>query len=374
MLDLELMSKLKHPYYGVSPTQWANNLIHHGVDISQLYKYLAISKYSLKLAPYAIREDFAFRSIVNEVKIDKDPIFVIGHWRSGTTHLQNILTCDPQWGYLNTIQSVFPNLFLTMEDKLSSILPVQKRAMDNVKLGAKTPSEEEIALATMCGASFWQGYFFTDDMEYYFNKYVMFEGISQTEIKQWKNGYLKLLKKLHYKNDGKQLLLKNPPNTARVRFLLEMFPNAKFIHISRNPLDVFQSRLKQYDTAVRMKDLQNLSKEEWKNKTLLFYKLMMEKYLADKAYIPNGNLVEVSFEDLRSNPSDIVSKIYRQLDLPGYDDAKPHFEKYLRGLNGYEQNDYSYDPEVIATVEKHWSRYADAFGYDIKPLKIVEAG
>ncbi len=147
MTDSETTADLKHPYFGVKLTQWMANILRYGIDSRQLAKYKKITEYSLKLTPYVLKEKIKYNSIINNVQIDKEPIFVIGHWRSGTTHLQNILTRDPQWGYLNTIQSVFPNVFLTLEERLASLLPEQKRAMDNVKLDANTPSEEEIALA-----------------------------------------------------------------------------------------------------------------------------------------------------------------------------------------------------------------------------------
>lgn len=373
MWNSEMVKKVRHPYFGVGLKQWIENLLQYGVDKRHIHKYLAISSFSLKLAPQAMWEKYVYREILNDWKFEKDPIFVIGHWRSGTTHLQNILTRDPQWGYLNSIQSVFPNVFLRLEEKFSLLLPDQKRAMDNVKVNAKTPSEDEIALATICRASFWQGYYFTNEMDYYFNKYVLFDGISQKELSDWKDGYLYLLKKLSFKNNGKQLLLKNPPNTARVRFLLEMFPKAKFIHICRNPIDVFQSRIKQYDSAVRMKDLQNLSKDAWQDKTLRYYQLMMDKYLKERSYIPEGNLVEVSFESLRDNPIETVKRIYRTLDLPGYENALPNFQNYVNKLKEYKQNDYAYDPAVVEMVKRNWERYAETFNYEIKALNRIAA-
>jgi hypothetical protein len=58
------------------------------------------------------------------------------------------------------------------------------------------------------------------------------DNIPKNVIEEWKEIYLYLLKKETLYRDGKRLVLKNPANTARVTLLLEMFPNARFVHIS----------------------------------------------------------------------------------------------------------------------------------------------
>ncbi|TFG37549.1 MAG: sulfotransferase, partial [Candidatus Aminicenantes bacterium] len=64
-----------------------------------------------------------------------------------------------------------------------------------------------------------------------FDRYVMFEDVSPTVVEKWQAIYLRFLKKLTFSSGGKRLLLKNPANTARIRVLLELFPDAKFIHV-----------------------------------------------------------------------------------------------------------------------------------------------
>ena len=39
------------------------------------------------------------------------PIFIIGHWRSGTTHLYNILSKAPWFQYVNPYQAGLPKDF-----------------------------------------------------------------------------------------------------------------------------------------------------------------------------------------------------------------------------------------------------------------------
>jgi len=40
------------------------------------------------------------------------PVFILGVWRSGTTHLHNLLTRDTRFGYANLYQALNPHTFL----------------------------------------------------------------------------------------------------------------------------------------------------------------------------------------------------------------------------------------------------------------------
>ena len=103
-----------------------------GYSISVIFSLFKNNRLSLK---YFIRVfilvlinliNFPFRSyerlFINpsfkNKKVTKAPVFIIGHWRSGTTHLHNLLCQDPQMAYASTYQSVFPD---TLFNKLSLI-------------------------------------------------------------------------------------------------------------------------------------------------------------------------------------------------------------------------------------------------------------
>ena len=64
------------------------------------------------------------------------PIFLLGHWRSGTTHLHNLMAVDQRWSYPNNYHSLYPHVFLTSEAINSRLLQPfmpPRRPMDNVE-------------------------------------------------------------------------------------------------------------------------------------------------------------------------------------------------------------------------------------------------
>jgi len=74
------------------------------------------------------------------------PLFVIGHWRSGTTYLHNLLSLDPSYGYCSTFQTILPGVFLGSEQTFKPLVTASiptTRPMDDVPMGPDLPPEEE---------------------------------------------------------------------------------------------------------------------------------------------------------------------------------------------------------------------------------------
>ncbi len=139
------------PAVGYSFKILANLIRRNKIHVKYYPRILAIVIINLINFPFRTYERIMINPRFKKKSIVTDPIFIIGHWRSGTTHLHNLLCKDPQMGYITTYQSVFPD---TLFNKLgrflfkgfSSLLIPGKRQGDNVKLGPSLPQEEEFAL------------------------------------------------------------------------------------------------------------------------------------------------------------------------------------------------------------------------------------
>lgn len=113
---------------------------------------------------------------------------------------------------------------------LKRYLPKTRR-MDNIPMGVYKPQEEEHAMINLSRYTFYLGLIFPRKILHY-SRFNTLNTLSEKSLKKWKKIYLNFLKKLTYCSDGRQLLLKNPSHTCRIKILLEMFPEAKFSSIS----------------------------------------------------------------------------------------------------------------------------------------------
>ena len=87
---------------------WANDR----VACKYLLRAVFVTITTLLCAPFRLIQTLFFSQKIKNTQITQDPLFIIGHYRSGTTFLQNIITQDPQWGFVSTTQALLPGMFL----------------------------------------------------------------------------------------------------------------------------------------------------------------------------------------------------------------------------------------------------------------------
>lgn len=295
------------------------------------------------------------------------PVFILGHWRSGTTHLYNIMTKSGDWGYVPPIATGLPwDLFgvaRAFQPMLEKALP-KHRYIDNIPVNPDSPQEDEIAIANMTDLSFYHGIYFPKAFADFLGRGLFFDGCTDREIDVWKHRFTYLLRKLAKLQDGRPMLIKNPVYTGRFRLLQEMFPNAKFVHIHRNPYEVFVSMRNFYKQLFATFALQSYDHVDIDETILTVYDRMMRAYEADARLIDPDRLVEMRYDELDADPMGAVSRLYQVLNLPGLDAARPKFDAYLASIQSFEKNKFAYSDEAAAKVEHRLSRYLTKWDYN----------
>ncbi|MEM0966044.1 MAG: sulfotransferase [Verrucomicrobiota bacterium] len=340
----------------------------YGISPRHIPAFAGVIFLSLLRQPGIWFEGRRYEKRISGSELPSNPVFVIGHWRSGTTHLQNLLSQDPQFESMTIREAAMPLDFLTLgkvfRRQIEKAVP-KKRLMDNVAMSADSPWEEELALVASCPFSFYHVSFFPNAMERIFQNAVFFDGRDPTLIEAWRREYLYFLRKVSLVRPGKPFLLKNPANTARIDLLLEMFPRARFIHIHRNPYDVFRSTVDLYLKAQTEWGFHPVDRNRIVEHVLESYPLLMTAYLEQRDLVPKDCLVEVAFMDLEAKPMETLSSIYSDLSLEGSTRATDRFQHYLREVGNYRKNDPGLAEEEKRRVRSEWESFFDAFGYEV---------
>jgi len=360
---------LSHNYLaGITAGAWWRLLRENGFAVSPAYWHRAafISVTSLFNAWYARRERRQFGALVAAARVHPEPLFILGHWRSGTTHLHNLLALDERFAFANTYQVVNPATFLTTEEvnakRFAWMVPA-KRLMDNMALSFQSPQEEEFAPALLSLRSLYVGMSFPRRMAHY-ERFLTFDQATPADEQAWKAAHLEFTQKLSYKYGGRPLLLKSPPNTARVRMLRELFPRARFVHIHRDPYTVHQSQLKFYDTVLWHTYLQRPDRARLGDEILARYRTVFDALFRDVPSIPAGHFCEVSFAELERDPMGTVERIYATLGMDGFAPLRPKLETYVGSLRNYEKNTFApLDEPTRAKVRAAAAACFDRWGY-----------
>lgn len=339
-------------------------------------RYLRLIAFYSKILPsgfLGFLENIFYRKKLKKFKPEHPPLYILGHWRSGTSFLQSLLGESPQFVYHTKFQTFFPESFLltekTIKQAATAVLEYVgltrswDRGIAHNFSSLDTSSEIEISMMNQAKPySFHWGQVFPKFWKYYFNRYLFWDDISESEIKNWKENVKYLNKKVNFLHPNCQVLVKNPGDTARVKAILDIYPDARFIFVHRNPYEVFYSSVKLWNKILSNLSLQEITLDEIKNAILYIYKRVHEKYFDSKKRIPADNLVEIAYEDLRKKPLKVMKHVYNELGIMGFDSAKPAFEKYVNAMK-HKPTEYAFVNEDIDRINKEWAFIFKQLGY-----------
>lgn len=358
-------------WYGVGLATWLRVLARNALTVSpwqipRVVLFTALAGFNSGVG-LLLRLIFAQR--IRAVKLDPAPVFVLGHWRSGTTYLYELLSCDERFVWPKGYQCGSPYIFLLLDSVLRHVLNLAvpaRRPMDDMAYGLDRPQEDEFALLGLQGRSTLRFCMFpgagpTDQ------EYLSLRALTPTERGRWIEAWVYFLKSIAVRRgDNARLLLKSPQHTARVRAILSVFPQAKFIHITRNPLEIFSSTVRTWNALADTQGLQGPGQaRSWaKEHVLSTFVEMYACYEEDRSAIPAGNLIEVRYEDLVADPIAMMRHIYERLGLGEIEPVLPALQGRLRESSNYKTNVHAIDTEDAQRVASAWSSYAERYGYD----------
>jgi omega-hydroxy-beta-dihydromenaquinone-9 sulfotransferase len=328
-----------------------------------LVRFLFLFQNGVWASIFHRKEKSLYADKIKAHKLPEDPIIVIGHWRTGSTFLHQLLALDSNLVTTNVFQGSIPDSFLTSR---KSYEPIMGRAlkgtrpMDQVKLSMDEPLEDEYALFRLCSYSPLEGLVFPKSKEYFLNLFPNFlpEG---KKLEEWKEAVKYFYKKLTLENN-KTILIKSPFHSFRMDVLNEIFPKARYIHIMRHPHKLVPSTIRMWDIV----GTQNAMNRKWvkpniKDTSSLLFK-MLNKIEEDAKKLPEERFYELKFEDLEKNPSEEIKNIYSQLNVEFSEEFEKQISDFLISVKEYQKNKYTMpegDKLEINNILKSWMAEKD---------------
>jgi omega-hydroxy-beta-dihydromenaquinone-9 sulfotransferase len=306
-----------------------------------------------------------YGSRIRATKFTKPPLFILGHWRSGTTLLHELLVQDPRHNFPNTYQCFDPCHFLLTQwcvrRYFSWMLP-ERRLMDNMPIGWDRPQEDEFALALLGAPSPYTDCAFPNEAKLDFSTLDL-DGLPPAKRAAWKRTLRHFLQAVSMR-DSRRLVLKSPPHTCRIPALLELFPDARFIHIVRDPYAVYASTVNLWRTLYRIQALQTPTFAGLEERVFATFNHFHQRLADTRTLVAPERFHELKYEDLTKDPIGEVRRIYEHLDLGDFETARPHLDRYLAETSRYERNRFQLTDAERAAISRHWGPVIQKYGYD----------
>jgi hypothetical protein len=353
---------------GIKFTTLFKMVLRHGIGFHPKYtfRFLFLIPNSLISQIFVWVEKIKFEKKIIQTSIEKPPVFIIGHWRSGTTFLHQLISLDNQFTTPTVVQSIIPEHFLLCTKYyvpfLNKIMP-RKRPMDEVEMKPFAPMEDEFALIRMGSVSPFEKVFFPSAKAKFLSNIQEFipEG---KELMKWKKNLLILLKKITFLTH-KQIVLKNPFHTPRMSLLSEMFPGVRFIHIVRHPYKIIPSAINMWHILAQ----ENSLKDGWEKPTLDETIEVLDKFWLsvdeNKGKLGKNEFAVIKYEDLEINPVKELKRIYKELNLEFNSEFETRIIQFMEENKNYKKNVFNLSSGERSMINKRLGLYFQTFNYDI---------
>jgi hypothetical protein len=360
-------------WLGCDAFAWMRLLIAHrfAVHYSRWTAALIISALSPGHTLLRWMQEAVFGRRVARTPIKHGPLFLLGHWRSGTTLLHELLSRDPRHAAPTTYECFSPHHFLLSRSwlpwLLGGLMPAH-RPMDKMAAGWDRPQEDEFALCLLGQPSPYQRIAFPNQPASDADLFDLRRLPART-LRRWKSVFLRLVRQWTLLNGDRRLVLKSPPHTCRIPLLMELFPDARFVHIIRDPYVLYPSTIRMWRLLYGIHGLQRPSWRPLSEYVLDNFTHLYERFEEDKGQISPGRLHELRYEDLIRDPIGQLEAIYRHLDLGDFSPARADIEAYLSEIKNHETNRYFLTPDEHRTVTQRWGFVIRRYGYSSEPRR-----
>ncbi len=354
-------------WHGADLFAWLRLLVRNRAAVYPPYWHIAAVATAASLMNSTLRllSDAAYGGRIERTPIREAPLFIVGHWRTGTTLLHELLILDPRHTFPTTFQCLVPHHWLLTErvfPRLFWFLMPSHRPMDNMETGWDRPQEDEFALAVLGQPSPYLTIAFPNRPPQDQGAFDL-ERLTPRTRAAWKRAFLHFLRGLTFK-DPRRLVLKSPTHSFRIQTLLELFPDARFVHIVRDPHVVFPSTVNLWKSLYRNHGLQTPTFAGLEEHVFETFNRLYTKLEEGKRLVAPNRFHELRYEDLTHDPEGQMRLLYDRLGLGEFDAALPRIRQYLQDHAGYQTNRYpSLAPELRKEIARRWGAVIERYGY-----------
>jgi hypothetical protein len=319
---------------------------------------MATSGAVLSAAEWVQRAAWAAR--LEAITVEK-PIFIVGHWRSGTTLLHELLCTAPGLSYPTTHACLCPQYFLLdKEGGRKRHGAGVTRPMDNMVIEADSPQEDEFALLCLGLPSPYEAFLHPKALP----QVLALADLDPASSAAWAARFKLFLAGVSALTPGKRLVLKSPPHSLRIAALAALFPDAQFIHIIRDPRRVYPSAIRMWREMFRLYAVGEMIDADVIGRSVVETISGIDAAITDAAVsLPPGRYTALRYEDLVGSPSRVIGDLHEFLGLGDREEARSRLAAAWEQRQSYRPAALADDPAAIALVEARCGHLIEKYGY-----------
>jgi hypothetical protein len=358
-------------WQGCSFPAWARLLLRNRFAVSPRLAYIPffITNVSILNSFLGLLQEALLGGKLDRTPIRHAPLFIVGHWRTGTTLLHELLIQDERHTFPSYYHCLAPHHFVLTERLLQPFvrwMVPSRRPMDAMKAGWDRPQEDEFALCMLGQPSPYLTIAFPNRPPQDQNAFDP-ERLPPRARRAWKEAFVWFVKRLTYR-DPRRLVLKSPTHSCRIPTLLSLFPDARFVHIVRDPYVVYSSTVNLWKSLYSTHGLQAPTFFGLEEHVFSTFSYLYERLEEGKKLVAPGRFHELKYEELIADPLRQMERLYDALQLGGFAEARPRIEAFWQTQQGYQTNRYpSLDQNLRDEITRRWGAVIRRYGYGPSP-------
>jgi omega-hydroxy-beta-dihydromenaquinone-9 sulfotransferase len=373
-------------WHGMTLGTWLGLLARNRFAVSPRRSLMLIDVtiYAMMNSVFSVLQHIIYGRKINRTAIAAPPVFIIGHWRTGTTWLHEMLALDPRFVAPTTYECLASAhaLVTAPVSALSRFRVPERRPMDGMPLSWEAPQEDELAVMNLGAGSFFETFAFPNRRPVRAD-YIELTKLNEKQRRKWIAARIYFMKQVLYRRQCQarrsatsravgRLLLKSPADTARLGLLCSLFPQACFIHLVRNPTDIFASSTHFWKSLA---ETQSLQVPDWDSQpdgtpsidefVLMTFERLYRNFELERHAIPAQQIIDVRYEDMVRDPLGVIAGIYDHFGWNGFADVKSLLQAYARKTSRC-QRKHELPPRSQAVVAARWRDYGARYGYGVR--------
>ena len=310
----------------------------------------------------------------------RQPLFIVGLPRSGTTLLHTLLATDPEhrcplmWevmmpspptsdGEKRRIQQAAKSCdyFSWLAPNFHYVHPVGPKIPQEC-VGLMAPTFMTDQFDTMFYVPSYRGWFFKQDLRPAYQYHHRF------------------LQHLQFRQGARRWILKAPTHMFAIPALLSVYPDALFVQTHRTPVDAMAS-VSSLVTILRRAFSDAADPFVACREAIDYWSETMDKFLQERDRLPSDRICDIAYGDLCRDPIAAVERIYQHFGWPLSPAARQRMDAFVTsnahrqsGNHRYDLTQFGFSADNVLSV---FAPYCERFGSYLagdKPVGAVAAG